>query len=574
MTTRSLIIRFPGYPFDPAVLLPDAEMASIAGTLRAHGHRCTILDFGCLEVVRRMAPRWHRAAVERVTDRWLGEIDGSQVSERPSAHPATVAEAHAAFLEQRALLCVEIAEDLVRERWVDFLAFKVVTPDDLETTTLIAREYRARGGRRPVVAFGRLIQRYGPYLSGLRGKVDALCSGPAEGSLLRMAQRVACNRPVNARDLAWVQPAGRSVGPGCRPAMPTTDKGDEILPAYDAESYPVLQGDAKLKLFSLLESTGCDCHCNACPDAANDGNLRLRAPEIVAEEAHRLSVEHGLGAVYLAGRGGAAEHISAVIAAITERVGPVRWGRRLHTGTLALEQLAEWRNLGLESTEFEIDSGSQRLLDDTFGKGVRVSHAEALLRAAAESGMHATARFVFPVPDDDAHTREETLRLLKRTRPGSVRVLMPEVAPGSHWHAHANAFGFESASPWGPYPQGPYGVLAMQRYPLPVREGGVAPYHHGELSPNQAVQAHAALIADIESQGIPSGVGAHLALAARMVVARGEEAAWARALQRALLLGDTDFAEACLAHFNAVTHQPANLVSFPGASGMSRAVGS
>lgn len=573
MTTRSLLVRFPGYPFDPALLLPDAELAGIAGALQDAGHRCTILDFGCAELARRMAPRLHRKTVERVMNRWLPPLPATGTEARPIADSKAVAEAHAAFLGRRSRLCAEIGEDLSRERWVDFLAFKVDTPDDLTAAHLIIHTYRRAGGRRPVIAFGRLIRRYGPCLTPLRGGVDSLCAGDAVSSLLRMAGRVARQRPVDPRDAVWVQPSGQ-VHAGSRCHAHDTPHDAPPLPRYGAEAYPVLQGNAKLKLFSVTDAYGCPCACNACTAAGPEARHRLRAPGSVAEEAQCIASEHGLGALHLGGYAGSAAHLVAVAHELHRRLGPIRWARRIHADAVNADAVPVLRALGLEAAEFAVNSGSQRLLDETFGTRVRVSLIEPLLRAANETSVHATVRLVFPLPDDDYHTREETLRLLRRTQPAAVQLAMPEVTPGSHWHAHAEAFGFIPEGAWEAAAQHPYGPLSFQRYPLPLRMGGVAPYRHGKLSPAQAMQAHDGLRTEIEGMEIPTGFSAPLALAARIAGHPGGEAAWVRALQRALFLGDVDYVEANLAAFNKAAAQPVNMVSFPGNGGMSRAVGS
>ena len=103
---------------------------------------------------------------------------------------------------------------------------------------------------------------------------------------------------------------------------------------------------------------------------------------------------------------------------------------------------------GGQCVGIRVDSGSQRLVADHYGHTFGISAAEEAVRMAIRHGLHTTVQLTYPCPWDEEHTRAETLRFLRRTRPHGVNILHPHVLPHSRWHAMAAEFGYNRWDRW------------------------------------------------------------------------------------------------------------------------------
>jgi hypothetical protein len=72
-----------------------------------------------------------------------------------------------------------------------------------------------------------------------------------------------------------------------------------------------------------------------------------------------------------------------------------------------------------------LESGSQRLLDELYGREISISEAEDIMISARINGLHCGLRMVFPHIEDDYHTTAETFRFVHRTKPHSVSLELP-----------------------------------------------------------------------------------------------------------------------------------------------------
>ena len=197
------------------------------------------------------------------------------------------------------------------------------------------------------------------------------------------------------------------------------------------------------------------------------------------------------------------------------------------------------KRAGCVAVEFQLDTGSQRLLDNVFGRGLKVSYAEKVAAAAHEHGLGVHMRLTYPTPEDDYHTRAETLRIISRTRPQGAPIDLPVVVESSQWHRDTQAYGY-----------GQSGLPGGATFPLPADRWRQPASNLGPYSPSQAVQQLDSLRSDIETMGVSTILSAERTLLADVAGSGLRPAAFAASFIDALGTGDADWVRGMVARIN------------------------
>lgn len=529
MTTRGLLVRFPGYPTQLETLLPDRRLAVAAGYLRDAGHRVEIADYGLPRMIADLFPASLRDAVSAIVRRFNDEAPAN-----PLLTLHTLWSVHStdrAFRTRRAEQCRWVGEEIARREW-DFALFAVHSADDVVPALRIARHIRELCPGRKLGVLGRFVEMFAEPLLTCDDVFDCAFRAEGEASVVLWADRLSSRHDwTEIPNLVY-----RENGGVRRTRSEPSELSRAPLPAYDPDVYEAI-GDigAKIRLFEIEDSRGCPRSCYAIPRVAAEAWPRLRPVRLVCDEIRRLMAVYGARAFrFTESKASGASHVGAVALGLLRQGLDAVYSRRIHSCFVVSEEFPAWRVSGCRAVAFQVDTGSQRLLDDYFGRSAGVSRIEEMLRDAKEAGLQTIVRITYPTPADDYHTREETLRLLTRTKPHAVVVSLPEVKPRSVWFAQPARFGFWMHSKFSDEPWLNY----RTRFPLPPERWQALPYRIGSLAAGQVVQEQESLISAIERLGVPTRVSEELAVAAEL---SGDDAAdLARRITATLYSGDEE----------------------------------
>ncbi|HOF40976.1 MAG TPA: radical SAM protein [Candidatus Hydrogenedentes bacterium] len=493
MKSHSILVRFPGYPFSFSALMPDHELASVAGCLMAEGHKTVIRDFGTVGLVDRLFPEEERTAAQEMSERFL---EGVPLNALRTLHMLwQLRSIDRAFQSRQTACCEELARKLAETPGIDFIALKINHQDDLPSAILLAKRIRHHAANRCLAAFGRIADFYGRQLVNTTTAFDCVCVGDPELGITALADH------IHHRE-SWPTLPNLILPGTDRPCHTQREYVQDLNalpdPVYDAEIYRALRNNRKLKLFPIEESRGCDQSCNHCPKPGEEGGLRLRSPLRVTAHMRRIAASHGVGSFHLIGGGAPAAHAADVAHAFHES--GIRTAYSRESSLLAAEtaHLPLLKRSGCVSISYGIGSGSQRLLRDYFNLDTGVTRIENLLRGCREAGLVTVARFMYPTPADDHHTGAETLRLLERTRPDAGLIELPEVLPRTAWYQQPWRFGFGLS----------FGtrldklLRARSRFGAPPGRWSVLPCRIGTLTSTQVLQCHESMIHEVELMGV------------------------------------------------------------------------
>ena len=199
-----------------------------------------------------------------------------------------------------------------------------------------------------------------------------------------------------------------------------------LLPAYEPETYPVLYGKGKVKVFEVSDEM--EPLCEGLGEYGRAG-LAGSAQSLVHEieylnERYKASAFHVVSASRCSGKP------DSLAFKLLSRGLPILYSRSMGVDCLTPGTAQIHRASGCRAVSFQLDTGSQRLLDDFYAHTFSVSQIERLFRECRFSNLFTVAGFTYPCIEDDHHTRAETLRLVARAKPHGVSLRpAPGVAP-------------------------------------------------------------------------------------------------------------------------------------------------
>lgn len=432
MSTRSMLVYYPGYPFDWGALTPQRTAASVAGSLIALGHECVIQDYGTVDTLERLTPPDGEAMARPLMARIRNAVKGAPLSGLPGY--LDVARVNAKFRKQQSRHCIDVGRSLANIGHADFIGFLVQSSDDAHCANQIAASIKRCNSDVPLIAFGPFIEQYGGSLRKAMPQMDWLCGAEPELCVPAFAAVVGdrgrwATLPGALTDSEHVVPLPEHRWTGPFASLPD--------PAYDATTYPSIAGQEKLLIFEVEDSW-------SAPGLEDEpSGIRLRPVEEICNHIWQLRAQFGAGLIRFTGRSTPALHLRGILNGLTQRGVDILYSRRQTAATADPSFYATDFASGCILHTHEVFSGSQWLHDRFYRSGSTITQMETALRASKRAGIETVAELTYPCPVDDYHTRDETMRLIRRTAPHATSIRLPDVVPSSRWLRDAKRHGFE-----------------------------------------------------------------------------------------------------------------------------------
>lgn len=529
MKTRSRLVHVPALPWNAETLMPQHRLAALAGALVDHGHETQILDWGGLGALERLACAAGMAPeTGSASRRGLGLLRAMTGERRQRAMLETALRARA----------VEVARAVLPVQRPDFVVFLAERRADLIEARRCSALLREWAPEVVQLVTGSHVENHTTAIVELAG-FDAALTGDAELGMLALAEafrdRKRWDRLPNvvatdARGYAMSNP---------EIAHDWSALGQ---PKYDRSLYPAMSGNEKLKLLSVEHSRG----RHHVPFGVAEPPLCLRQVRtksvvLLGDEVARLAKRGGFRAFHFLGEATPAAQVDGMGYEIMARCLRIFYSREGHVRHLDPGTVQSLARSGCTSLGFRLDTGSQRLLEDYYGHDFGVSQAEAVLRSCRAEEIFLSTGLTYPCAQDDRHTREETVRLLRRCQPDAAQIHRLRCPTGSAWALRPGEFGcvadparlarWAAASP---------GELA----------DAVAPVTMPGWKPARVASEREWMFAQLLELGIGAQLSARDGLVARLAGFAGEEAVYHARLRQALASFDVATAHELVSAFN------------------------
>ncbi len=416
--TKSVLVRVPGGPLSLDDLQPSLPMAATASILQWAGHETQIRDFGTLETMERYIPASLQELSQDLSKNLIadGEICPAETWKERRKVKSILKRLH----EQRQVVWTEIAGELTSLKHLDFISFFISNASDLEAAEFMSRQVQRMRPRLKTIAMGPYFYSQAHQAVEPSRHFHAVFVGRPDQSMALLADRIHDTaRWTDVPHLAFADGTRLCVTESC----PTLYPEDLPLPAYDPETYPALANRRKVMMFTLedVRSVNGDATRRGCAKTA----------ETVCKEMGLIRNAYGVRAFHLSGTHTETRPARNLAYEILSKGIQIRYTRDMHVATTDRATVTALSTSGCLGGAFQIDTGSQRLMDRYYGHPFTVTDTEQAIRHSKFSNLYTILNLTYPSSEDDYHTESETLRLIERTLPHAVHLCPPNPANNS-----------------------------------------------------------------------------------------------------------------------------------------------
>ena len=437
MAAKSLLISYAGYPFAPTSFMPDNGLANLASSLINAGHTTKILDFNTPALVERLYPTRLSQSVAPIMENLI------------NGHAPSIKEIARLWLTEKklnryrnaeaSLIGKELVEIVVKEK-IDFVGLKLWNGDGFTGSLRIARELKRVKPELFVFGGGPHVDVFREYIYTATRDFDALVYGEGEETIVMLAEYAEGKRKLQEIPNLILKTKGGTI---TTPMKRIEDLDALPYPVYDEDVYPAMKENQKAKVIVLDESRGCNNSCYFCIHPLKSGKLRVKTAKRVVDEMATIKKRYGIGVFRYAGSNTPLKLTNEIASEILKRNLKVEYTTFGHVRGIDPDTFKFLKSSGCFGMFMGIESGSQKLLDKSINKGVKVEQIKKAILYAKEAGLFIAGSIIFPCPGETEKTQQETLDLLSETMPDSAPMQFPIIMPGTGWFKNPGRFGFE-----------------------------------------------------------------------------------------------------------------------------------
>jgi len=281
-------------------------------------------------------------------------------------------------------------------------------------------------------------------------ELDLVVRGEGEQALLQLAQRAEAGMDPDEiagvsyrRDGAVVSnPAGDFIQDLDSLPFPAR----HLMP-MDRYTYSVaIIGEGKLRALNIMTSRGCPFDCSFCASPRMWGRrYRARSPENVLAEVDELVNRYGADALWIFDDTFTVQRprTAAICEGLARRFPGVRWTCEIRVDTVDRELLALMQEAGCYCVAFGVESGSQRIIDESVGKRIRIEQVHQVIAWCRELKLQYNPFMILSHPGEAEEDARETMRLIREWQADGVPVSLAimHIYPGTRIEAVAREKG-------------------------------------------------------------------------------------------------------------------------------------
>ena len=432
---KCVLISYAGYPYTLSSLLLDNGLANLAGALLESGHKAKILDLGTVSTIKKLIPDGHKEEITGLFKKYGKSIYKDGIKELRQIDKKLKKYQNKKVRE----IGQEIAEFIEKEK-ADFAGMKLWNGDGFTGSIAIAEEIKKRLPGFPVVAGGPHVDLYRKYILDATDKFDILAYGEGEEIIVDLADYFKGKGSLDKINNLIYKKNGRIV---VTERKWIKDLNTLPFPVYDEDIYLAMKGDEKIKIIVLDESRGCPNCCYFCMQPIKSGTrIRMKTPDKLIKEIKKIIRRYGINCFRFAGSGTPAKLIREVAARIIDEGIDIKYTMFARIKDADENLFKTLKRSGCQAIFFGVESGSQKILDESLGKKIKVEKVKNVIRACKKSGIFTIASFIYPAPFDTEETMQESLDLIFDIKPDSILVLPAGFFMGTAWDKNHKKFGF------------------------------------------------------------------------------------------------------------------------------------
>ncbi|MBU2102992.1 MAG: radical SAM protein, partial [Candidatus Omnitrophica bacterium] len=414
---KGILISYAGYPYTPSSLLPDNGLANLAGALIQNGHEVLVLDYGTVDVVKRLVPTDIGIALKDIYNKAkkIKEKKGSSALQKMFLFHTLrhIDRALTKHQNNQTLMMAEELLDLIKEQKPDFVGFKLWVGDGFAASVKMAEIIKRKFPHIKLFGGGPLLDEAEEVTMEVAPVFDAVSFAEGEETIVDLALYCEGKKALSEiSNLIYKTDKKRIVKTGKK----IIDDLDSLsLPVYDEAIYPAMKDGQKIKIILLDESRGCPYRCFFCPhEHKSGGKRRTKSPQRIFQEIKRLVESYGIHAFRYAGSCTPFETLNEVANNILSDNLDVLYTSYANAKLADLNNLDLLKRSGLHALFFGIETGDDRILHEMMNKRmVSVELIKNKVQGAIEKGIFCVGSVIFPAPGETPQTRDKLLGVLK-----------------------------------------------------------------------------------------------------------------------------------------------------------------
>jgi anaerobic magnesium-protoporphyrin IX monomethyl ester cyclase len=191
---------------------------------------------------------------------------------------------------------------------------------------------------------------------------------------------------------------------------------------------------------NLVASRGCPYRCNWCAKPIYGDSFSVRSASLVAEEMRQLKYDFGAEHLWFADDifGLKPKWVRELAAEVERLDAAVPFKMQSRVDLMTPDNVSALRRAGCAEVWMGVESGSQKILD-AMDKGTRVDQVAKARENLRHEGIRACYFLQFGYPGETWHDIQNTIRLVRDTRPDDIGVSVSYPLPGTKFSERVQA---------------------------------------------------------------------------------------------------------------------------------------
>ncbi len=217
-----------------------------------------------------------------------------------------------------------------------------------------------------------------------------------------------------------------------------------------------IPGRGEVPAANMMTSRGCPYGCNFCSSRIMWGKrVRMRSPANIIEELREV-LGQGKEAIWFFDDTFTVSprRVFEFCDAVEAEKLSFHWFCEIRVDTVSRELLARMYELGCYKVGFGVESGSQRVIDEVIGKGIKIEQVRQVAAWCRELGIIMNPFFILSHPTETLDEARETMALMKEFGPDQdATISLLHIYPGTRLEQRAREEGvlpqgFSWSRPW------------------------------------------------------------------------------------------------------------------------------
>ena len=281
-------------------------------------------------------------------------------------------------------------------------------------------------------------------------ELDLVVRGEGERALLQLARRAEAG--MDPGEIAGVSYR--------RDGAVVNNPADDFIQDLDSLPFPArhlmpmdrytysvaIPGEGKLRALNIMTSRGCPFDCSFCASPRMWGRrYRARSPENVLAEADELVNRYGVGVLWIFDDTFTVQRprTAAICEGLARHFPGIKWTCEIRVDTVDRELLALMQRAGCYCVAFGVESGSQRIIDESVGKRIRIEQVRQVVSWCRELKLRYNPFMILSHPGETEEDARETMRLIREWQADGapVSLAIMHIYPGTRIEAIARGNG-------------------------------------------------------------------------------------------------------------------------------------